>query len=122
MEGGKNLPVTIEKLTLTANQEESSKTDWIDVSTCKRVRLQIPKLPGGVYTFGIAYGTFDPATNTPVIPFGVDYMCGNSERTGFVGESPIFVIADHLGVNQIQVEFTNLSGELTQSVYLVKET
>lgn len=115
------MAVTIEKLTLTANQGESAKSAWLDIGTCKRVRLQIPQLPGGVYTFGISHGTFDSATNTPVIPFGVDYMCGNSERTGFVGESPIFVVADHLGVNQIKIEFTNTSGELTQDVYLIKE-
>lgn len=115
------MAVSIQKLTLTANQGESVKSNWIDVSGCKRVRIQIPQLPGGVYAFGIVEGTFDPATNTPVISFGVDYYCGNSERTGFVGHSPIYVVADQLGVNHIRIEFINTSGELTQDVYLIKE-
>lgn len=121
----------IQAITLQANQGEVTLTDWIPVSAFQRLRLIVPQQIGGEYIFRIDQSTADETQDaesqytpvTPSVDYGNQYACGNNFTDGYIPQSPIFDVQEHLGANLIKVAYENISTHLDPiTVFLLKST
>lgn len=116
------MPQTLTKYTLNCTQGNTVYTAWIDVRNAKRLRLFIPSQQGGEFTASIDQSTVDPAQNTPIVKYGVDYMCGQTDSTGYVPQTEVFDRTVLLGADYIKIALTNISAVETMDVFLLQET